>query len=99
MFQKTFHKSVITAVIVGIKEAQVTAIGKDRPTVLAQAMRTASSTLGNLDWSDEEDIFDATKYAEEIGYYLESNGYDGRAARMTKRLAQDLQNIVDSITV
>lgn len=98
-FQKQFHKSVITAVIVGIKEAQVTAIAEDRPLVLAKAMFTAANTLGNLDWSDEEDVFDATKLADEIGYDLESNGYSGRAARMTKKLAEDLQKIVDSITV
>ena len=98
-FEKQFTKSVITTVAVGIKEAQVKAIAEDRPLVLARAMRIGASTLASLEWSDEEDIFDATKYAEEIEYYLESNGYDGRAARMTKRLTKDLQEIVDSIRV
>lgn len=98
-YQKQFHRSVITAVIVGVKEAQVQAISEDRPIVLARAMRTAANTLSNLEWSDEEDIFDATKLADEIGYDLESNGYSGRAARMVKKVTEDLQKVVDSITV
>lgn len=98
-FQKQFHKSVIGAVIVGIKEARVTTIAEDRPLVLARALYTAANTLSNLDWSDEEDIFDATKLADEMGHYVESNGYQGRALTLVTTLTEDLQKIVDSIKV
>ena len=98
-YQNEFHKTVINGIIVGIKEARVQCVAEDRPVLLAKAIRSGARSLGNLDWAEDEDFRDAAELAEDLAYDLESNGYSGRAARMITKLTDDLQKIVDGITV
>lgn len=98
-YQNEFHKTVINGIIVEIKEARVQCVAEDRPILLAKVIRSGARSLNNLDWSDDEDFRDASELAEDIAYDLESNGYTGRAARMTTKLTKLLEQIVDSIRV
>lgn len=98
-YQNEFHKTVINGIIVGIKEARVQCVAEDRPILLAKAILSGSRSLSNLDWADDEDFVDAAELADDIAHDLESNGYSGRAARMTTKLTKLLEQIVDSIKV
>lgn len=97
--EKKFHQNVISILSDGFSEAVAKGIEEGKPEHIAESAAMVSRILGNLAWSNEEDIRNAAELAANISDEVEANGYNAWVWMDVRNLKKDLNQIVESFSV